>query len=119
MAAAGAIIERQYRGRKHAAPILVMGLGLLVSSSAAVAADAEADVSDADVFEAYCADYYSLAQCDGALLFMRRAFGARYIASLNVNDDPQSYLASLREVIEGGRQMPPMQAPAVTIAHRH
>jgi hypothetical protein len=104
------ILEWSGRVLRRAAPLMVLWLGFLASISRASAAEVEEEMSDADWFRSYCVDYYSLAECDAALLFIRKTFGLRYIESLNANEDPQSYLASLRMVIEGGRQMSSAQA---------
>jgi hypothetical protein len=108
-------------GRRYAraSPLIVLCFGLLGSPTPGLAADAEDSFSDADLFEIYCADYYRLEQCDDALLFIRKSLGYRYLSSLNSNDDPQAYLASLREVVEGGQQMRSVQASAVPNPRRN
>lgn len=93
--------------------LLRMLLGLFALMAPAAATDAEDEMSDAEWFKFYCVDYYSPTQCDAALVFIQKTYGLHYITSLNSNEDPQSYLASLRMVIEGGRQMRSVQAAAI------
>jgi hypothetical protein len=39
------------------------------------------------------------------LRFIRKTYGFRYIVILLANDEPQSYLASLRIAVKGGEAM--------------
>jgi hypothetical protein len=83
---------------------LVLVLGLLAAPVAS-AAELDGSRSDSEWFNAYCIDYYSPVQCNDALRFIRKTYGFRYIAILLANDEPQSYLASLRMAVEGGEAM--------------
>jgi hypothetical protein len=73
--------------------------------SAVSAASFEDDRPDPESFKAYCVDYYSAAQCDDALRFVRKTCGFRCIAILQANEDPQSYLNLLRMAVEGGQAL--------------
>ena len=84
--------------------VLALALALLAAPVAS-AAELDDTRSDSDWFSAYCIGYYDTVQCNDALRFIRKTYGFRHIAILLANDEPQSYLASLRMAVEGGQAM--------------
>jgi hypothetical protein len=64
---------------------MLFALALLLASAAS-AADVGNDRPDSEWFASYCVDYYSPAQYDDALRFIRKTYGFRYIAMLQAND---------------------------------
>jgi hypothetical protein len=62
---------------------MLFALALLLASVAS-AADVGDDRPDSEWFASYSVDYYSPAQCDDALRFIRKTYGFRHIAILVV-----------------------------------
>jgi len=76
----------------------------------AFAADSRAaqlDPEDAMVqeFQSFCSDYYTPAQCVGAIRFILTTFGSAYFVQLETEESQDGFLDRLAAAIKGGEAL--------------
>jgi hypothetical protein len=91
-------------GALAACQALAMVTALAASSRGRVA---QLDPEDAMVqeFQSFCADYYTQAQCTGAVRFILRTAGSEYFVHLHNDESPDGFLDRLAAAVEGGEAL--------------
>jgi len=93
-------------------PILVP-LALSVLPAATRATDFTEEQTASAEFISYCRDYYRKEQCDNALRFVLKTYGVSYIIEMHMNEDPQSFLESLRKAVAAGEALKASEPPKI------
>jgi hypothetical protein len=86
---------------------LIALTSLAVLALPCVARGAQLDPEDAmvDEFQSFCTDYYSRAQCDGAVRFVLKTYGSDYFVQLHYEEAPESFLERLAVAVKGGEAL--------------
>jgi hypothetical protein len=68
---------------------------------------AQLDPEDAMVqeFQSFCADYYTQAQCAGAVRFILKTSGSEYFVNLHNDESPEGFLDRLAVAVKGGEAL--------------
>jgi hypothetical protein len=66
---------------------------------------AQLDPEDVEEFQSFCLDYYSPAQCAGAIRFIARTSGSKYFEELDLNEAPEAFLDQLTRAVKGGETL--------------
>jgi hypothetical protein len=68
---------------------------------------AQLDPEDAMVqeFQSFCVDYYTPAQCAGAVRFILKTSGSEYFVNLHNDESPDGFLDRLAVAIKGGEAL--------------
>jgi hypothetical protein len=103
------------------APVWVLGLAL-----PAAAGSARLDPEDIMIqeFQSFCADYYTPAQCTGAVRFILKTSGSQYFVQLQFEESGDGFLNLLAALVKRGEALKASESPAaglgnVASAHHH
>jgi hypothetical protein len=56
-------------------------------------------------FQSFCVDYYTPAQCTGAVRFILRTSGSQYFLRLHYEESVDGFLDQLAAVVRGGEAL--------------
>ena len=114
-----------HRPDAHQAFIALLTFGVLIVPAAAGTAP-QLDPEDRMVqeFQSFCADYYTPAQCTGAVRFILKTSGSQYFVQLQFEEAGDGFLNLLASLVKRGELLKASETPAVDLgnmasAHHH
>jgi hypothetical protein len=75
---------------------------MLVMTSAAGSQPLDPEDAMVQEFQSFCVDYYTPAQCTGAVRFILKTAGAEYFAPLEFDESNDGFLDQLATAVSGG-----------------
>jgi hypothetical protein len=66
-------------------------------------------------FQSFCANYYTSAQCTGAIRFILKTAGDQYFLGLQYDLSNEGFLNQLAAAIKGGEALKASETPAAKI----
>lgn len=104
------------RGRGRATLIALASLAALAVPDTSGAAQLDPEDVMIEQFQSFCLDYYSSAQCTGAIRFILRTSGNEYFARLDNDESNDGYLDQLARAVMGGEALLAKEALAAAKA---
>jgi hypothetical protein len=109
------MMAQKSRSGARQALIALASLELLVVP--AIARTPHLDPEDAMVleFQSFCVDYYTPAQCTGAVRFILKTAGSEYFVRLHYDEAVDGFLDRLATAVKGGETLKASEATSVKL----
>jgi hypothetical protein len=108
------MFERLHSHAGRALSALVW-LGALAVPSPAATAQLDPEDIMAQEFQFFCLNYYTSAECTGAVRFIIRTAGGQYFVGLQYDMSNEGFLDQLAAAIKGGEAVKVSETPAAKI----
>ncbi|MGC1576758.1 MAG: hypothetical protein WA813_11680 [Beijerinckiaceae bacterium] len=105
------MVRKLHRSGCQALIALALLMGAVVPG---LARTAQLDSEDAMVqeFQSFCVDYYTPAQCTGAVRFILKTAGIQYFAQLVFEESGDGFLNLLTALVQRGEALKVSETPA-------
>jgi hypothetical protein len=106
---------QMFRSHAHEVQIALAWVGVLAGLGTAAARQLDPEDAMAQEFQSFCVDYYSSAQCTGAVRYILKTAGGQYFVQLQFEESADGFLDVLAAMVKGGEALAASENPFARI----